>query len=105
MEEKYKESKPIILNKNVVAKINIFHRYDDIEDQWMYDTEYYVDTIYENSGKAAKEIVEQLYDLCSDSFLNALLLQGIQKLKDDKYIKYNFDELIIKINDIKNGKY
>lgn len=73
--------KPIILNRNAVALINIFTRDDKVEDiLFSYETQF--DNPYEQLEQSAKQFISQLEEQECDAFLLAL---GKEALK--QYLK------------------
>jgi hypothetical protein len=93
---KYKTTVPILINKNNVAKINIFEKYNKLEEDWILKN--YINNNCEFYDDAAKEFFSQLKIGCSVSFIENLILEFSKKLKEDKIKNYNFDELINIIN-------
>jgi len=51
---------PIIMDKNTVALIHVFHKHDDFDDMWMHDIEKYILENYEQYEEAAKQFINQL---------------------------------------------
>jgi hypothetical protein len=75
------ERHPIVLNKNTVMLIELFERYDRIEDFWKHD----VVATWSNPQKAAVQFMLQLEGQECDAFLIALrdLINGrLQKRKE-----------------------
>jgi len=98
----YKHRTPIILNNNAVAHIYIFTKHDDLEDIWMFDTEYMLHNLNGYEG-AAQEFIDQLKDEWCDAFIESLALKLIETYKESRSrtgSDSGFKELINKINKI-----
>jgi len=74
-------SKPIYLNKNAVALITVFTRYDNIEDMWITDYPEYDEDYEKVAAEAAKEFMEQLDEQYNELFLRALKKEINERLK------------------------
>jgi len=66
---------PIVLNKNTIALIHIFTKYDDIEDLWIWDSEGYEKEYWATFEGAAKQFVEQLKGHWTPDFM--IRLRGL----------------------------
>jgi hypothetical protein len=74
-----RKRKPIILNSHTVALIQIFTKYDHIDDIWSW-----VDGHMNNWEDAAIEFFEQLDGNYSRSFLKALIKEAEKRLDREK---------------------
>jgi len=86
---------PILLNKNTVALIHVFHRHDHLEDIWIFDVDKYQEEITEAHEKAAKQFVEHW----TRRFMEALRNEIQQQLDSEQstiieaIIKNNIQDL------------
>ena len=66
--------KPIYLDKNAVALITVYTRYDNIEDMWVTDYPEYLEDPKKVAEEAAEQFMEQL-----DGRYNKLFLMSLRK--------------------------
>lgn len=78
-DEPVKKRRPIILNSNTVALIQIFTKYDDIDDIWSW-----VESNASDWEKSAKEFFEQLDGHYSRRFLKSLIKEAQKRLENSK---------------------
>lgn len=64
--------KPIYLNKNAVALITVFTRYDNLEDMWVTDYPEYEKDFKKLAEEAAFQFMDQLEGHYNKLFLRAL---------------------------------
>lgn len=98
---------PIILDKNTMAVIHIFHKYDDIEDIWMQDIYKYVDEEYEQYQKSAEQFVAQLKDHWTVSFMKNLIKESFKAMTKDNdpaFNKETAEKLINQLKEINNNR-
>ena len=80
---KYHKRIPIVMSKNSVALIHIFERHDHLEDIWMMDTEYMLET-YDRYEGAANQFIEQLEEHWCDAFIKELTLKLVKTYKESR---------------------
>jgi hypothetical protein len=73
--------KPIYLNKNAVALINVFTRPDKIEDFWIMDFSGYPEDHKKVAEEAAEQFMEQLDGQYNELFLRALKKEINKRLR------------------------
>ena len=73
--------KPIQINKNTVAVIHLFNRYDHLEDIWFTEVNKYCEENYNLHEEAAEQFIEQLDDMWSPLFMIALRSKIDERLK------------------------
>jgi len=73
--------KPIYLDKNAVALITIYTRYDHIEDMWVTDYPEYEADFETLAKEAAEQLMEQLDGRYNKLFLMALKKEINKRLK------------------------
>ena len=79
---KLDERKPIVLGPDVVALIQIYTRTCDFADIWVSDLDPYMRTVdFEGS---AKEFVDQLKDHWCVAFMEALVKEIKERIKDEE---------------------
>jgi len=76
-----KDRKPIYLNKNAVALITVFTRYDNIEDVWITDYPDYDEDHKKIAEEAARQFMKQLEGQYNKLFLRALKREINKRLK------------------------
>ena len=83
---------PIVLNKNTVALLHIFTRHDSMDDIWMHDIAPYIEENYQEHAKSAKELIKQLEDHYSIAFLEALIVECLNRIKssDKEFNTHHF---------------
>ena len=105
-EEKPIRREPIILDKNTVALIHIFDRYDDIEDIFYLDSEKYLKEMSEQYEKSAKQFISQLDGEWCVFFFEKLIKEAFETMvKEDRpaFSKEAADRLIKTLKDINDG--
>ena len=95
--EKIVRRAPIVLDKNTVAMLHIFEKYDSFDDVWYQDVETYIKENYEQHQKAAEELVNQLEDHWCTAFMEALIIECLKRLQTaDSDFKINHLEGVLK---------
>lgn len=105
-EEKPIRREPIILDKNTVALIHIFDRYDDIEDIFYLDSEKYLKEMSEQYEKSAKQFISQLDGEWCVLFFEKLIKEAFETMvKEDRaaFSKESAERLINKLKEINDG--
>lgn len=73
--------KPIYLDKNAVALITVYTRYDHFEDMWVTDYPEYLEDPKKVAKEAAEQLMEQLDGRYNKLFLMALRKEISKRLK------------------------
>lgn len=73
---------PIVLNKNTIAMLHIFTKLDNLEDMFFQDFEPYIEENYQQHKKAANELMNQLEDHYCTAFLEALIVECLDRIKN-----------------------
>ena len=94
------QGKPIVLNKNTIILLHLFHRNDSLNDLWMHDMDPFIEANFLQHKKAAKELLDSLDGHWCISFLENLIEESFLKIKNhDKEFGTNFYQPILnKIN-------
>jgi hypothetical protein len=105
MESKEKKIRraPIIINKNAVALIHIFEKYDDFDDMWMSDFGQYVEENFEEHEKAAEQFIFQLKDEWCVAFMEKLIEVAFKTMLEEDsnaFTKEKAQKLIDKLQEI-----
>lgn len=96
---------PIILDKNTIAVIHMFHRYDDLEDvMWMSDMDRYMEENFEQYQKSAEQFISQLKEHWTVAFMENLIKESFKAMYDDKgaFNEKVADKLINELIEMKN---
>ena len=94
--------KPILLDKNTIAFLQIFHKTDDIEMLYLYDIidNYMAEHNINSFEESAKEFIEQFDEHYCAIFLQELVIACLNKLqKNDKKFKTDhYVEILNRLN-------
>jgi len=83
---------PIILNKHAVTVIHVFTRHDCIEDVWMSDCFHHIIKAQHDCTEATKQMIEQLSDWWTPTFLIALRESITKKLQEPPECRASADK-------------
>jgi len=92
---------PIVLNKNTVALIHIFEKYDDLEDMWMHDLDKYMIENYEEHEKAAKQFISQLEGHYCVLFMENLIKEAFKAITKGMPLAFKKEHAEKLINELK----
>jgi hypothetical protein len=96
---------PIILDKNTVALIHIFDRYDELEDVCILsDNDIYFSETMEQYNKSAKQFISQLKDEWCVAFMENLIVEGFKTMIEQDRAAFTKDYANILIKKIKRIK-
>jgi hypothetical protein len=100
---------PIVLDKNAVALIHIFERYDELDDMFNenLDSKEYFEESMEQYRKSAQQFIAQLKDQGCVAFMENLIEEAFKTMVEEDrgaFTKKAGQNLIDKLKKINEGK-